>query len=107
MSPSATRGPVRAPGWALAWFALNGRRTGELWKNGGGPAFVTCIHSPTEWIAQWNRTPLNGRRDTELVWMERDAAAIRMRAERQLGEMMAAQKRTVGNAKGGHSRNDQ
>src|SRR5437899_213176 len=42
---------------ALAWFALNARRTGALWRDGGGPAFVTCVHSPTEWISQWNRTP--------------------------------------------------
>ena len=32
--------------------------------------------------------------------MERDAAAIRVRAERQLGEMMAAQAKTAGKAKG-------
>ncbi len=60
---------------ALAWFALNGRRTGALWRDGRGPAFVTCVHSPTEWIAQWNGARLAGRRDAELIWMERDGVA--------------------------------
>lgn len=57
---------------ALAWFALNDRRTGRLWR-AGGPPIVTMIHSPTEWIAYWNRSPLRGRRDLELAAMEEDS----------------------------------
>ncbi len=56
---------------ALAWFPLNERLTSPAHS----PAFVTCMHSPTEWIAHWNRAPLSGRQDTELIWMERDSAS--------------------------------
>lgn len=56
---------------ALAWFLLNARRTG-LPEARDLPPIVTVIHSPTAWIAQWNRAPLAGRRDLELSWMERD-----------------------------------
>lgn len=56
---------------ALGWFTLNGRRTGRLWPD-GGPSIVTVIHSPSEWIAHWNRSPLRERRDLELAAMEED-----------------------------------
>jgi glycosyltransferase involved in cell wall biosynthesis len=55
---------------ALGWFPLLRRRCGA-----DGPPMVTCVHSPTEWISRWNVAPLTGRRDAELVWMERDSAA--------------------------------
>jgi len=58
---------------ALAWFALNERRIGRVWPAGEGPAIVTMLHSPTEWIAKWNRAPLRSRQDLELAGMERDS----------------------------------
>jgi hypothetical protein len=36
---------------------------------------VTVIHSPTEWIAHWNRTRAQGRPDLELAGMEEDCIA--------------------------------
>lgn len=57
---------------ALAWFLLNQRRTGGAWSR-SGPAIVTCIHSPTDWIHHYNRRELSCRQDRELVWMERDS----------------------------------
>jgi glycogen synthase len=57
---------------ALAWFALGERRTAGVWAE-GGPAIVSCIHSPTDWIAHFNRTPLRNSQDLELVGMEHDS----------------------------------
>jgi glycogen synthase len=54
---------------ALAWFQLNARRTGHLRL---ASRIVTCVHSPSEWIARWNRSPLTGPRDAALAAMERD-----------------------------------
>lgn len=54
---------------ALAWFPLNARRTGRLRF---GTRLVTCVHSPSAWIAQWNRAPLAGPRDAALAAMERE-----------------------------------
>src|SRR5205814_1228959 len=59
---------------ALGWFLLNDRRTGRTWRRAGPPVIIT-VHSPTAWIAAWNRAPLRSRRDLELAWMERDCAA--------------------------------
>jgi glycosyltransferase involved in cell wall biosynthesis len=59
---------------ALHWFALNHRRTcGDLAAGGPAPAlWLTCIHSPTEWISRWNNNPPRTRQDHELLAMERD-----------------------------------
>jgi glycogen synthase len=57
---------------ALGWFALAERRTAGIWA-ADGPAFTSCIHSPTDWIAHFNRTPLRHRQDLELVEMEHDS----------------------------------
>jgi glycosyltransferase involved in cell wall biosynthesis len=56
---------------ALSWFVLNARRTAGVWAR-SGPAILTCIHSPTDWIAHWNRRPLRHPQLHELVSMERD-----------------------------------
>jgi glycosyltransferase involved in cell wall biosynthesis len=58
---------------ALHWFALNARRTGQVFRE-RGPVFITCIHSPTAWIARWNRAPLRTRQDRELAAMEAECA---------------------------------
>jgi glycogen synthase len=57
---------------ALAWFLLNARRTGNAWAN-GGPAIVSCIHSPSDWILHFNRAPVRYRQQRELIAMERDS----------------------------------
>jgi glycosyltransferase involved in cell wall biosynthesis len=57
---------------ALAWFGLHNRRIGGSWKD--CPPVVTTIHSPSAWIAHYNRQPLNSRADHELASMERDSA---------------------------------
>lgn len=56
---------------ALAWFALNNRRTRPPRP---GPAFVTHVHSPTRWIEEWNRAVEPGRAAAELIRMEAEAA---------------------------------
>jgi glycosyltransferase involved in cell wall biosynthesis len=56
---------------ALGWFLLNDRRTGRIWAR-GGPPIVIAVHSPTEWIAHWNRAPLGTRAGFELAAMEED-----------------------------------
>ncbi|MEX2217651.1 MAG: glycosyltransferase, partial [Phycisphaerales bacterium] len=58
---------------ALAWFLLNAARTGAP-EAADLPPVVTVLHSPTDWIARWNRAPLRGRQDHELAGMERDQA---------------------------------
>jgi glycosyltransferase involved in cell wall biosynthesis len=58
---------------ALAWFYMNARRTGETPPD-RSPPVVIHIHSPSAWIHRWNRTPAAGRRDLELLSMERDCA---------------------------------
>lgn len=65
---------------ALAWFALNQRRAGRGLGLGLSapanlePPLITHLHSPTEWIEQWNRDPgLEGPGD-HLRAMERDVA---------------------------------
>lgn len=58
---------------ALAWFALNGRRCGRHWAPPGRPVpMVTYLHSPTEWIEQWNGGPEAGHPMAELRHMETD-----------------------------------
>lgn len=57
---------------AVAWFGLNNRRLGGSWT--ALPPVVTTIHSPTAWIAHYNRQPLALRHDHELVAMEHEAA---------------------------------
>ncbi len=57
---------------ALAWFGLNSRRTGGAWA--GCPPVVTTIHSPSAWIAEFNRQPQATRADHELVSMEYESA---------------------------------
>jgi glycosyltransferase involved in cell wall biosynthesis len=54
---------------ALAWFALNSRRTGQI---GGLPPIVTMLHSPTAWIAGLNRASLRPPMEVNLAAMERD-----------------------------------
>jgi glycosyltransferase involved in cell wall biosynthesis len=58
---------------ALAWFVLNARRNGAAWAK-GLPPVTTVVHSPTEWIAEWNRRPLKGRAERELAAMEGEQA---------------------------------
>lgn len=58
---------------ALAWFLLNARRTAAAGYH-SLPSITTVIHSPSAWIAHWNRSPLKGRAQFELAWMERDQA---------------------------------
>jgi len=59
---------------AVAWFGLNNRRLGGSWSRAGMPPIVTTIHSPTAWIAEYNRQPLHERAEFELAAMERDCA---------------------------------
>ncbi len=58
---------------ALAWFALNQRRTGEA-CTGADPPLITAVHSPTAWIASVNGgLPLSAK-EAALATMERDSA---------------------------------
>jgi glycosyltransferase involved in cell wall biosynthesis len=58
---------------ALAWFALNQRRTGEAWA-AIDPPLITTVHSPTAWIASMSGgLPLSAKADA-LATMERDSA---------------------------------
>ncbi|MBL9031050.1 MAG: glycosyltransferase family 4 protein [Phycisphaerae bacterium] len=60
---------------ALGWFLLNARRTLGWWHDSPVPIIAT-IHSPTEWIAFGNRSPLATRQDRALARMEQDCIAL-------------------------------
>ncbi|MFN0131691.1 MAG: glycosyltransferase family 4 protein [Phycisphaerales bacterium] len=60
---------------ALAWFLLNARRTRGHWHDAAVP-IVTMLHSPSEWIALWNRAPLSTRQERTLAEMERESVML-------------------------------
>lgn len=58
---------------ALAWFVLNERRLG-LEAVRDLPPVVLTIHSPSAWVALWNREDAAQPRSRRLIAMEHDAA---------------------------------
>jgi len=58
---------------ALAWYALDRARRGEAALL--GIPIVTMVHSPSAWVAHWNREPVASAQDRALVAMEREQAA--------------------------------